>query len=175
MNTFKMWVFFRTLDCAKKFTICDPQDSFDRMLGIPSSCVVSQQPGDVIYVNALVFHSVLLGFREKTEKKDKWGVIADNVVIRRDDAHLSDRYVTQAAMGLVKDSNVARKRVLPAFVVMEGRLWDETRYKQEMELFISKLGADTKFAARRAASFSHHDKKRGRSSRMEAVRAAKKK
>jgi hypothetical protein len=42
------------------------------MLADPRSRVIVQRPGDVVYLNNLVYHAVLLGYRPGTQAYDKW-------------------------------------------------------------------------------------------------------
>ncbi|ETP28231.1 hypothetical protein F442_22479 [Phytophthora nicotianae P10297] len=78
--------FFQALGTASRFVFFPPKhnrtgtfkwgnkkNSFNRMVDCTFAEVLIQYPGDVVYLNNLVQHSVLQGYQPETADIDKWG------------------------------------------------------------------------------------------------------
>lgn len=170
---FKVWVFFQARP-TEKFNWGNKEDSFNRMLDATTTGMLVQQPGDVVCLSNLVYHSVLLGYRPGTPLVDRWGGIFGDVIVRREDRVESFQYATKTASGSQKDSEAAWKSLLSAYCVMEGRVWSDDSFEEEKERFLATLPLSETSAKMLQVANAKWDKKRQREERMKKVRAAKK-
>ncbi|KAG1690101.1 hypothetical protein DVH05_028437 [Phytophthora capsici] len=117
------------------------------MLKSSGSAVVVQRPGDVVYLNSLVYRSVLLGFLSESPPSTKWGEIFGDVILLVQDREQSFKYATQLASGSERGSDRAWCGLLSAFGVMVGRVWNDDNYEEEKKIFLEnfpKTGKMTK-------------------------------
>ncbi|KAE8981811.1 hypothetical protein PF011_g21881 [Phytophthora fragariae] len=124
-NCFRIWVFFPQ-EPTELFKWRNKEDFFNRMLDATTTEVLIQRPGDVVYFNNLVHHSVLLGFVLDTAEEDKWGGIFGNVIVRavdRIDSYNDDfddiKESFKASLELPKETEKASK--------MATAKWDKRR------------------------------------------------
>lgn len=104
-----------------------------------STGVVVQRPGDVVYVNSLIYHSVLLCYTSETPEIDRWSIIDGYVFILREDILVSYIYATQAKAGTRKGDNRVWARILMAYCAMEGRWLDTEQIDVEISRFTSAV------------------------------------
>ncbi|ETM41703.1 hypothetical protein PPTG_03100 [Phytophthora nicotianae INRA-310] len=108
------------------------------MLEATTSCVLVQQPGDVVVLNNLVYHSVLLGYRPETPPINKWGAVFGDVIVCREDRVASFRYATKIACGAQNGSEAAWTSLLSAYCVMEGMAWIHQTTPKARKAFFEK-------------------------------------
>ncbi|EGZ07755.1 hypothetical protein PHYSODRAFT_382047, partial [Phytophthora sojae] len=123
-RSFKIWIAFKDFNAARGFSFAEDDRAFNRMLVNGSTGVVVQRPGDVVYVNSLIYHSVLLCYTSETPEIDRWSIIDGYVFILREDILVSYIYATQAKAGTRKGDNRVWARILMAYCAMEGRWLD---------------------------------------------------
>ncbi|KAG2774037.1 hypothetical protein Pcac1_g15161 [Phytophthora cactorum] len=128
------------------------------MLRTTGSGVLIQRPGDVVCLNNLVFHSVLLVYKPSIAEQDKWGGLFGDVVVCEADRVESFRYATKVASGPKRGSRKAWESLLSAYCVMEGRDYDN--FEKEKKRFYEKLQLPEKSAIARTRANAKKDKKR---------------
>ncbi|KAF1791895.1 hypothetical protein GQ600_19065 [Phytophthora cactorum] len=107
------------------------------MLDCTFADVLVQYPDDVVYLNNLVQHSVLLGYQPETAEIDKWGQFWRSYSHRKGSVD-SFTYATKIASGSRRGSKDAWVALLSAYCVMEGREWHDANYKEEKRMFLGK-------------------------------------
>jgi hypothetical protein len=168
-DTFKVWTFFPTLTTS--FRVGNPVNSMNRMLRNINSCVVIQRPGDVVVVNNLIYHAVLLGYKPWTLESDRWCMIGRSIVVEASDIHEAHQYATSAVTGMERASRRVWERVLYIFCKIEGRVWNPD---SEKELFLQKLRCkDSIYAVASAGANKKHENSKKRKARYELLRAQK--
>ncbi|OWY96862.1 hypothetical protein PHMEG_00032760 [Phytophthora megakarya] len=95
--------------------------------------VMIQRPGDVICLNNLVFHSVILIYNKGTAPVDKWCGIFGDLIVHAEDRLDSFRYATKVPSGSKKASRVAWESLLSAYSVMETGDYDPANYEEEQK------------------------------------------
>lgn len=171
-DTFKIWAFFPTL--TTRFRVGNPVNSMSRMLRDINSCVVIQRPGDVVVVNNLIYHAVLLSYKPSTLESDKWCMIGRNIVVEGSDIHAAHQYATRAVTGMERASRGVWERVLYIFCKIDGRAWNPDNYEAEKELFLTKLRCKDSYAIASARANKKHENSKKRKARYELLRAPKK-
>ncbi|EEY58882.1 uncharacterized protein PITG_11873 [Phytophthora infestans T30-4] len=172
-TAFKIWVVFSPASkTTTSFNYGNKEDSLNRMLRTPGSSVLIQRPGDVVCLNNLVFHSVLLVYQKGTAEEDKWGGIFGEVVVCEVDRVASFRYATKLASGSKKDSVGSWESLLTAYYTMEGRVCDQANFEREKKLFYKKLKLPAKLEKARLGANAKKKKKRKLNEKLAAVRAA---
>ncbi|OWZ03565.1 hypothetical protein PHMEG_00024682 [Phytophthora megakarya] len=136
--------------------------------------VMTQRPGDVICLNNLVLHSVLLVYNKNTAPEDKWGGIFGDIIVCAEDRLDSFRYGTKVPSGSKKASREAWESLLSAYSVMETGDYDPANYEEEKKKILEKLSLPPKSEMARIGANAKRDKKRKMGERMMAVRAGKK-
>ncbi|KAE9262578.1 hypothetical protein PF001_g32005, partial [Phytophthora fragariae] len=172
-NCFKVWVFFAQ-EPTEMFKWRNKEDSFNRMLDAATTGVLIQRPGDVIYLNNLVHHSVLLGFVPDTAEEDKWGGIFGDVIERAADRIDSYKYATTAASGSRRGSKDAWRSLLSAYCAMDGVDWDSEDFDDIKESLMASLELPKEAEKSSKMANAKWDKRRKMMDRMEKVRALKK-
>ncbi|KAG2823341.1 hypothetical protein PC113_g22197 [Phytophthora cactorum] len=158
-DCFKIWVFFPpATEKITHFNYVNKKESFNRMLRTTGSGVLIQRPGDVVCLNNLVFHSVLLVYKPSIAEQDKWGGLFGDVVVCEADRVESFRYATKVASGPKRGSRKAWESLLSAYCVMEGRDYDN--FEKEKKRFYEKLQLPEKSAIARTRANAKKDKKR---------------
>uniref|UniRef100_H3GYD0 JmjC domain-containing protein n=1 Tax=Phytophthora ramorum TaxID=164328 RepID=H3GYD0_PHYRM len=139
-DCFKVWVFFPPE--SEKRTVFNygyKDDSINRMLQATGSGVLVQRPGDVVVLNNLVFHSVLLVYKPGTPETNKWGGVFGDIVVREKDRCASFRYATKVASGAKKGSREAWESLLSAYSMMEEGDYAPEYFEEEKKKFMAKL------------------------------------
>ncbi|KAF1795899.1 hypothetical protein GQ600_11989 [Phytophthora cactorum] len=154
-----IWVFFPpATEKITHFNYVNKKESFNRMLRTTGSGVLIQRHGDVVCLNNLVFHSVLLVYKPSIAEQDKWGGLFGDVVVCEADRVESFRYATKVASGPKRGSRKAWESLLSAYCVMEGRDYDN--FEKEKKRFYEKLQLPEKSAIARTRANAKKDKKR---------------
>lgn len=92
-----------------------------------------------MFVNSLIYHSVVLGYQTNTPVKRQWGIIDGYVFILAGDMKDSYGYATQAKNGLRRSSTLAWSRTLEAYCAMEGRRLIISAIQEEIQAFRIKV------------------------------------
>ncbi|KAG1709486.1 hypothetical protein DVH05_020141 [Phytophthora capsici] len=156
---------------ATRFNYGNKAKSIERMIATAGSEALVQRPGDVVCLNNLVFHAVLLVYRKNTKRENKWGGIFGDVIVRAEDRWESFRYATKDASGVKKGSREAWEPLLSACSVMESGDYDPAKFQEAKDNFLANLVMPEKSEKARIGARAKHDKRRRK---MEAVRGAKK-
>ncbi|KAE9260574.1 hypothetical protein PF001_g32677, partial [Phytophthora fragariae] len=136
--------------------------------------VLIQRPGDVVYLNNLVHHSVLLGFVPDTAEEDKWGGIFGDVIVRAADRIDSYKYATTVASGSRRGSKDAWRSLLSTYCAMDGVDWDSEDFDDSKESSMASLELPKETEKASQMANAKWDKRRKMMDRMEKVRALKK-
>lgn len=132
------------------------------------------QSGDVVYVDPLISHTVLLGFKKRIEDSNKWCVLGGNVFILQQDEYAFYCYATRAVTGVRKDSLTLWARVLVAHTTMSGKRWREADVQTERNAFQSRLRQkNAEHFLKGSNSSVRRAKEKKRKIKMEQVRASK--
>jgi hypothetical protein len=173
-NAFKVWAFFPTLTTTR-LRVGNPLNSMNRMLRDINSCVVIQRPGDVVVVNNLIYHAVLLGYKQSTLESDKWCMIGENIAVEGSDVQEAHQYATRAVTGMERASRRVWERVLYMFCKIDGKAWNPDNYQAEKELFLKKHRFKySSYAIASAGAYMKHEKLKKSRARYEMLRASKK-
>ncbi|RLN48537.1 hypothetical protein BBJ28_00023648, partial [Nothophytophthora sp. Chile5] len=170
----KVWVFFPKESTAK-FKWANKIESFNRMLDATTTGVLIQRPGDVVCLNNLVHHAVLLVYKPNTKAEDRWGNAFGDVVVRAADRLESFKYATKLASGSRRGSVEAWQPVLSAFCAMSGSVWDPSRFEDEKARFMASLHLEEGSLKAQMRVKAKHGKRRKVTAMMERVRRHKRK
>ncbi|KAF1782659.1 hypothetical protein GQ600_11038 [Phytophthora cactorum] len=174
-HCFKVWVFFPPKhNSTGLLKWGNKKNSFNRMMDCTFADVLVQYPGDVVYLNNLVQHYVLLRYQPETANMDKCGASFGDVIVIEKDRVDSFTYATKIASGSRRGSKDAWVALLSAYCVMEGREWHDTNYKEEKRMFMEKLQAPEETIRASKAAAGKWDKKKRLVERLKATRDAKK-
>eukprot|EP00644_Phytophthora_capsici_P005986 jgi/Phyca11/78507/gw1.2.929.1 len=95
-HCFKIWLFYpKETARATRFNYGNKAKSIERRIATAGSEALVQRPGDVVCLNNLVFHAVLLVYRKNTKRENKSGGIFGDVIVRAEDRWESFRYATK--------------------------------------------------------------------------------
>ncbi|KAG1686817.1 hypothetical protein DVH05_005926 [Phytophthora capsici] len=174
-HCFKIWVFYpKETTRATRFNYGNKEKSIERRIATAGSEVLVQRPGDVVCLNNLVFHAVLLVYRKNTKRENKSGGIFGDVIVRAEDRWESFRYATKVASGVKKGSREAWEPLLSAYSVMESGDYDPAKFQEAKDNFLANLVMPEKSEKARIGARAKQDKRRRKMEKMEAVRGAKK-
>lgn len=81
-----------------------------------------------MYLDFMVYHTVLLGCDDGTAPGGRWSLITGNVFVLRKDIHRSLMYAMRALIGVRRGSGEGSRRVLIAFCAMDGRMLDTENF-----------------------------------------------
>ncbi|KAG1691800.1 hypothetical protein DVH05_026175 [Phytophthora capsici] len=174
-DCFKIWIAFLDFESAKNFSFRFDCGAFNRMAAHHRTVVVVQKPGDVVYTNSLVYHSVVLGYKPHVPAIDQWSIIDGYVFILKNDLLESYIYATRARCGSRKNSEAAWAKVLVAYCAMEGRELDMDSIKQEIESFTRRVfDKFPEFQAKSKRGTCSHRRSRKRKASIAFARTFKK-
>ncbi|KAG1690223.1 hypothetical protein DVH05_028297 [Phytophthora capsici] len=97
-----------------------------------------------------------------------------DVILFAQDREQSFKYATQLASGSERGSVRAWYRLLSAFCVMEGRVWNDDNYEEEKNIFLEKLPKTDKTTKAQLGAKAKWNKKRSMADMMPALREKKK-
>ncbi|KAK1929297.1 hypothetical protein P3T76_015249 [Phytophthora citrophthora] len=143
------------------------------MLNTPYSGILIQRPGDIVCLNNLIFHSVLLAYEHGTAAEDRWGGIFGDIIVCATDRIEYFCYATKVASGSKKWPRKVWEPLLSAYCAMEEGSYNPDNYEQVVKKFLSELKLDEKSEKARVGAAAKADKKRKKNQKMEKVRSAK--
>ncbi|KAL3666395.1 hypothetical protein V7S43_008646 [Phytophthora oleae] len=171
---FKVWVFFPK-EHAESFRTGYKTNSFNRMLDATATGVLIQRPGDVVCLNNLVYHAVLLVYQPGIPDDDRWCCNFGDMIIRSDDRLDSFKYITRAASGIRRGSHDAWDSLLSVYCFMKNSIWDPKFFEEEKTQFLASLLLDPAALRGQTGARAKHDKRRRMKDRMASLRMMKKK
>ncbi|KAL3670654.1 hypothetical protein V7S43_003844 [Phytophthora oleae] len=160
---------------AETFRTGYKTNSFNRMLDATTTGVLIQRPGDVVCLNNLVYHAVLLVYQPGIPDDDRWRCNFGDMIIRSDDRLDSFKYITRAASGIRRGSHDAWDSLLSAYCFMKNSIWDPKFFEEEKAQFLASLPLDPAALRGQTGARAKHDKRRRMKNRMASLRMMKKK